>query len=94
MKKMVELKVDGFLKEQIEKRLWDLIQIGIRNVEDFVNLEAHEMDVVIPDSSVYAFGDPEDPTFMLRLTIEANLFPGKLLDHRSNLCDKIITKNS
>ena len=65
MKKAVELKVDQFLEEQIEERIWDLIQIGIRNVEDFVNLEAHRMDAAPPDSTVYAFGDPEDPTFAL-----------------------------
>ena len=68
MKKPVELKVDGFLKEEIEKRLWDLIAIGVRNVEDFVNLEAKLMPAAPPNSSVYTFGDPDDPTFILRIT--------------------------
>lgn len=68
MKKPVELKVDEFLKEEIEKRLWDLIGIGVRNVEDFVNLEAKLFPATPPNSSVYLFGDPEDPTFILRIT--------------------------
>ena len=83
MGKMVEVPLGDFVEKQINERIWVMITRATEQVADFVNLDVTIKK--IDGRYMYCYGDPEDPLFMLEITVDIK--KNGVEEHEEEACD-------